>query len=149
MFRPGYGGVVIRSAAALFGFVLGLVGGLLDFYSAYQFIAGGMGGSAMQYTSSGMAWGAGVAVLGVVVVTSAAVSVTPFGAEHMRAFGALMVAYGVLMLAVGFGMGGGTVSAMDPGSQTGFGMIMVGGLMAINGFMMLRAEMMFALRAPV
>ncbi|MDG6937668.1 MAG: hypothetical protein JRN16_05175 [Nitrososphaerota archaeon] len=146
MLRGGYGGVVIHSVSALFGLILGLVGASLDFYSGYQLIAGsaqssalpsGVGMPAVQYVNSGLPWGAGVAALGVLVASTSVASVSVFGAAHMRAFGALMVVYGLLMVLVGFAMGG-LASAMGPESLSGFGMLLVGGLMAINGFMMLR-----------
>lgn len=149
MFHGGHGGVVIHSASALFGLVLGIVGASLDFYSGYQLIAGSaqssalpssVGMPAVQYVAAGLPWGAGIAILGVMVAFSSVASVSMFGAAHMRTFGVLMVVYGLLMVLVGFAMGG-LASAMGTESLSGFGMLLVGGLMAINGFMMLRETM--------
>jgi hypothetical protein len=122
------------------------VGASLDFYSGYQLIMGsaqnstlasGTGSQAIQPVASGLLWGGGVAALGALVAASSVASVLASGAVHMRVFGALMVVYGLFMVLVGFTMGG-LASAMGPESMSGFGMLLVGGLMAINGFMMLR-----------
>ncbi len=130
----------------LFGFVLGLVGASLDLYSGYQLMAGpaqnpmpvlNAGMLTVQYAGSEFPLGVGVVTLGILVFASAVASTSAFGAAHMKAFGALMIVYGLLMLLTGFSMGG-MASAMGPESLLGFGMLLVGGLMVINGFMMLR-----------
>ena len=130
----------------LFGFVLGLVGASLDLYSGYQLMSGpaqnsmpipNAGMLTVQYVGSGFPLGVGIATLGVLVFASAVASISAFGASHMKAFGALMIVYGLLMLLTGSSMGG-MASAMGSESLLGFGMLLVGGLMTINGFMMLR-----------
>ncbi|MDG6899145.1 MAG: hypothetical protein JRM88_01105 [Nitrososphaerota archaeon] len=130
----------------LFGFFLGLVGASLDLYSAYQFMVGpsqnpmpapAAGMLTIQFVGPGFLFGVGGAALGIFVLASAAASISAFGAAHMRAFGGLMIVYGLLMVLTGSSMGG-MASAKGPESFLGFGMLLVGGLMAINGFMMLR-----------
>ena len=139
-------GVVIRSVSALFGFVLGLVGAFLDLYSGYQLMVAPAQSSmsvsragmlTVQVAAFGVPAGTALIALGILVATSALASVSAFGAAHMRGFGVLMAVYGLLMLFVGFAMGG-MASAAGQASLPGFGMLLVGGLMAINGFMMLR-----------
>jgi hypothetical protein len=130
----------------LFGFFLGLVGASIDMYSAYQFMHGPSpnlmstpvaGMLTLQFIGPEFLLGVGVAALGISVLASAAASISAFGAAHMRAFGGLMIVYGLLMVLTGLSMGG-MASATGLASFLGFGMLLVGGLMAINGFMMLR-----------
>jgi hypothetical protein len=122
------------------GFMLGVIGGLLDFGSAST-IALNQGGPmvASSYLMPGDAWAALLVVLGAVVVASAVLSVTMTGAGHFRGFSLLMVALGVVMAAIGALMSGGSVA----GSSLifSYGMVIVGALMAINGVVMLRAPM--------
>ncbi len=99
--------------------------------------APGAGMLTIQFVGPGFLFGVGVATLGIFVLASAAASISAFGAAHMRAFGGLMIVYGLLMVLTGSSMGG-MASAKGPESFLGFGMLLVGGLMAINGFMMLR-----------
>ena len=59
-------------AVRLLGVVLGLAGGLLDFYSGYQIVVQNpmtyVLGNPASYSSTGMEWGAGNVALGVVLV---------------------------------------------------------------------------------
>ena len=122
------------------GFMLGIVGGLLDFGSATS-AAIGQGGSVMVggYGLSGSGWAAALALLGALVVGASVLSVTSTGFRHLKAFSVLMVALGLVMLVVGGAMSGGQMTGLS--LIYGYGMIIVGLLMAINGLMMLRNPM--------
>ncbi|MDG6908162.1 MAG: hypothetical protein JRN20_20530 [Nitrososphaerota archaeon] len=77
------------------GFVLGLVGALLDFASAYLIIAqsvtmtqNGMGMTVTEYTdASAVIWGVGIAALGIILIVTAFVSISSFGRNMMATIG--------------------------------------------------------------
>jgi hypothetical protein len=118
-------------------FMLGIIGGLLDFASATTIAINQGSGTMMSFLFSGYVWAAILVVLGVVVVAAAALSVMVIGMRYLRGFSLLMVALGVIMLTIG--------SIMSTGSIVGssviysYGMAIVGILMAINGITMLRS----------
>jgi hypothetical protein len=121
-------------------FMLGIIGGLLDFASATTIVINqGGSGMMMSYLFSGYAWAAILLALGVLVVVVAALSVMSTGMQHLRGFSLLMVALGIVMAVIG--------SIMSTGSIVGssviysYGMVIVGILMAINGATMLRSPM--------
>ncbi len=118
--------------------MLGIIGGLLDFASATT-IALNQGGMSSSPMVSGDAWAAVLAILGVVVVSAAVLSVTMTGVGHLKGFSLLMVAFGLLMAVVGSLMSAGTIE----GSSVifSYGMVLVGALMAVDGVMMLRNPM--------
>jgi hypothetical protein len=122
------------------GFMLGVIGGLLDFASATTIILS-QGGSGMMggYLVSADAWAAILATLGVLVVVAAVLSVTSTGVMHLKGFSVLMALLGLLMAVIGTLMSGGSI----PGSSAiySYGMVIVGALMAINGAMMVRNPM--------
>jgi hypothetical protein len=125
------------------GFMLGIIGGLLDFASA-TIIVINQGGNGMMATTgyfvSGYAWAAILAVLGVLVVVAAALSVMSIGVRYLRGFSLLMVALGLIMAIIGTVMSTGSIA----GSSLiySYGMVIVGALMAINGVMMLRSPLL-------
>jgi hypothetical protein len=121
------------------GFMLGVVGGLLDFGSATT-MAINQGGSMMTwYMLSGYEWSALLVLLGITVVVVAVLSVTSTGVGHLKAFTASMVSLGVVMAILGTLMSG--EPAVGTWAIYGYGMVIVGVLMAINGAMMLRTPM--------
>jgi hypothetical protein len=120
--------------------MLGIVGGLLDFGSATSAAIGQGGGVVVAgYGLSGYGWAAVLAVLGALVVATSVLSVTSAGVRHLKAFSLLMVVLGAVMLIVGSLMSGGQMMGLS--LIYGYGMIIVGLLMAINGVMMLRNPM--------
>jgi hypothetical protein len=121
------------------GFMLGIVGGLLDFGSATTTAIGQGGVVVGGYSMSGSGWAAVLAGLGVLVVAASVLSVTSTGVRHLRAFSVLMVVLGLVMAIVGSFMSGGAM--MGASLVYGYGMIIVGILMVINGAMMLRNPM--------
>ena len=128
--------------AVLVGVVLGVLGAALDFYSAYRLAApeiSTMGGMP-AYSSSGTAWGVGLAALGVLLLVTAAAGASSLGEGRMGLFGGLMVAFGSIMLLVGAAMGLGVSPSMQTAAFAGLGMLAVGVLMVANGSVMLRAE---------
>jgi hypothetical protein len=120
-------------------FMLGIIGGLLDFASATTIVINQGSGMMASFLFSGYVWAAILLVLGVVVVVVAALSVMVIGMRYLRGFSLLMVALGIIMLVIG--------SIMSTGSIVGssviysYGMAIVGILMAINGVTMLRSPM--------
>jgi hypothetical protein len=128
-----------------FGLVLGLVGALLDFYSAYLlYTANPMvlneQGMAVQ-SGAGVVWGFGIAALGVVLAVTVVGAVLTKGLDRMKDFGALMVVYGVVMLFVGGYMLTGLGPMMQGTLFPGIGMLVVGALMILNGGLMARPRM--------
>lgn len=122
------------------GFMLGVIGGLVDFASASTIaLSQGSGMTQGSYLLPGDAWAAVVTVLGVLSVASAVLSVTTTGVGHLRGFALLMMALGVVMAVIGSLMSSGSIE----GSSVifSYGMVVVGALMAINGAMMLRTPM--------
>ncbi|MDA4134031.1 MAG: hypothetical protein OK441_00485 [Thaumarchaeota archaeon] len=122
------------------GFMLGVLGGLLDFASATS-IAINQGGAGMMngYLLSPDAWAFVLVGLGILVVAVAVLSVTSTGFMHLKGFSLLMVLLGFLMAVIGTIMSGGSIQGAS--SIYSYGMIIVGALMAINGAMMLRTPM--------
>jgi hypothetical protein len=128
-----------------FGLVLGLVGAVLDFYSAYLlYTANPMvlneQGMAVQ-SSAGVVWGFGIAALGVVLAVTVVGAVLTKGLDRMKDFGALMVVYGLAMLFVGGYMLTGLGPMMQGTLFPGVGMLVVGVLMILNGWLMASRRM--------
>ena len=118
------------------GPLLGIAGSLLDFYSGYQLLGqGGMAGPSR-------AWGIGILLLGSALALTTIAVYPRTKSRHMSDFGFLMVAYGAVMLFIGFMMYSGEVSMMQGGVASGLGMILVGALMLANGGWMMRSQSM-------
>ena len=119
-------------------FMLGILGGLLDFASATT-IAINQGGMVNSFLFSGYVWAAIILTLGVLVVIVAVFSVMSTGMRHLRGFALLMMTLGIVMVIIG--------GIMSTGSIVGssviysYGMVIVGILMAANGVSMLRSPM--------
>jgi hypothetical protein len=121
-------------------FMLGILGGLLDFASATGVVVSPYGSGMMnQPYLGGYLWAAILAALGVFVIAVALLSVTTTGMRHLRAFSLLMAALGVLMAVIGTLMSSGAV--VGSSLVFSYGMVIVGILMAINGAMMIRTPM--------
>jgi hypothetical protein len=86
-----------ESLVSTSGFMLGVLGGLLDFASATS-IAIDQGGSGMMngYLLSPDAWAVLLVALGILVVAVAVLSVTSTGVMHLKGFSVLMVLLGIL-----------------------------------------------------
>ena len=119
-------------------FMLGIIGGLLDFASATT-IAINQGGMMNSFLFSGYVWAVILLALGGLVVVVAVFSVMSTGMRHLRGFALLMVTLGIVMVIIG--------AIMSTGSIVGssviysYGMAIVGILMAANGASMLRSPM--------
>ncbi len=87
-----------ESLVSTSGFMLGVLGGLLDFASATS-IAINQGGAGMMngYLLSPDAWAFVLVGLGILVVAVAVLSVTSTGFMHLKGFSLLMVLLGFLM----------------------------------------------------
>ncbi len=129
--------------ASTSGFIIGVVGGLLDFASATSLLINratqesGM----VSSTPSGPAWIVGLYVWGAVVIISAVFSVMSLGFRFPRLFSALMMAYGAVMLASGWVMTTGNMLGTTELLLYGYGMIVVGAWMFVNGAAMMRSPM--------
>jgi hypothetical protein len=131
-----------RSATWVAGVLLGFAGALLDFYSGYLILAqsqmvNGMG-MVEGYTSTGLAWGIGVILLGVVLAVTSIALTLPSQMNRMDDFGTLMVVYGLAMLFIGGSMYLGLTSMMTGVFSPGLAMLAVGVLMIANGALMRR-----------
>ena len=133
----------------LTGFVLAIVGALLDFASAYLILSGsvtmvqnGMGMNSVQVMSdSAIIWGVGIFVFGVVLIITAYLSISNYGRIRMRTVGGLMLAYGVIMFLIGGSMFSGITPMMQGSVLSSIGMFIVGVLMIMNGILMQKTEM--------
>ncbi len=129
-----------ESLVSTSGFMLGIIGGLLDFASATSVVINrGANGMTSGFGVSGYAWAAILGTLGVLVTVVAVLSVTSTGVRYLRGFSVLMVVLGLVMAITGSLMS----SESFAGSSTiySYGMVIVGILMAINGATMLRSPM--------
>jgi|SRR5208283_4557447 len=129
--------------ASTSGFMIGVVGGLLDFASATSLLANratlepGMASNA----PSGLVWIVGLYVLGTIVIISAVFSVMSLGFRFPKLFSALMMAYGAVMLASGWVMTTGNMLGTTELLLYGYGMMVLGALMLVNGAAMMRSPM--------
>jgi hypothetical protein len=116
------------------GFVLGLIGGLLDFASA-SLILVGPGGN--------YGWAALLIVLGAAVVATSVLSVGTLGFKFARIFSYLMVAFGIIMLLIGWAISTGYISSQGVSIIYSAGLVIIGAAMAVNGVMTTRTPMPF------
>jgi hypothetical protein len=125
------------------GFIIGLIGGLLDFASASFLLLGQGGGASMVNGSSASVyeWAAVLIALGVAVIVTSFLSIVSVGIRFGRVFAILMIAYGVIMMIVGAGMTAGYIMATDVSMIYSYGMFLVGAAMLVNGIMMSRNPM--------
>jgi hypothetical protein len=126
-----------------FGFILGLVGGLLDFVSGTGLLQNGMQQTMMESATDAQNQGVGLGlyVLGAIVIASAVALVTSVGRGHSKLLSGLMVVNGVVMLLVGGWMAGDLPRMMTSAPTYGYAMVVVGALMIANGSMMSRNKM--------
>jgi len=133
-----------RNGVGLLGILLAIGGALLDFYSGYQILAqsamttNDMGTMVTQCTPSALAWGAGIIALGGVLLISALAMGISFRIRRMKASGALMILFGVVMLLIGVSMYWGITPMMQGTALSAPGMLVVGALMIFNGASMRR-----------
>jgi hypothetical protein len=123
------------------GFILGLVGGALDFISGTSIFMGSMPGGSVMASPMGVpniVWVDGLYILGGAVLVTTFLSVSSV-MMSMKLSRALMVTYGVVMLIVGWAMSSGTALMMTP--VFGYAMVVVGVLMIANGSLMKSARM--------
>jgi len=119
-------------------FMLGLIGGLLDFASATSLLLNGTNQSGMVGTgTSYVAVALGLYILGALVIVTTLFSVMLIGMRYPSLFSVLMMAYGVAMVVVGWIMWTDMVSTTIA-SLYSYGMIAVGALMLVDGVFMLR-----------
>jgi hypothetical protein len=120
-------------------FMLGIIGGLLDFASATTIVINQGGMMMNSFLFSGYVWAAILLALGVLVVVVAVFSVMSTGMRYLRGFALLMVTLGLVMAIIGSVMS--TESIVGSSLIYSYGMVIVGILMAINGVTMLRSPM--------
>jgi hypothetical protein len=140
-----YRGEEFLFLASSSGFILGLIGGLLDFASASLLVLnpGPTSGTTMMDTSavSADAWAVLLVVLGIAVIVTSVLSVQTVGVRLGRVFSVLMMVYGVIMLAIGISMTTGYIPAGGISLIYSYGMILVGGAMVANGVVVSRSPM--------
>jgi uncharacterized membrane protein HdeD (DUF308 family) len=124
------------------GFIVGILGGLLDFASATNLVLypapeTGM----MTSTPSDLGWILGLYALGAIVIATSVLSVTWFGLGRPKLFSGLMMVYGILMVVVGWVMITGSMVGTTEVLLYGYGMAIVGILMVVDGTIMMRNPM--------
>ncbi len=129
------------SNLAVIGFVLSLIGAILDFSAGTLIVRGSssmsMGGE-MGMEAMGAAavfWPILLYSLGVILIVTGLLGITKIGMGRMRLFGGLMILDGFLMLAIGGSMIIG-VTLMMSGIISGIVMLFVGSAMIGNGALM-------------
>ena len=134
----------------ILGFILGIAGAILDFYSSFFFLSDAtsrtvmMGITSVHYNSTAEAWGISFAILGLLLLITAIASVSSFGMGRMSLFGAMMIVFGLVMISLGFLMYSGYTPMMSQQGATtfsSFGMFVVGFLMLLNGSVMIVRRM--------
>jgi hypothetical protein len=139
----------LNNSLLVSGFVLGIAGAVLDFYSGSTFLSLSMSTTTMMgvttthYNTVAQDWGIFLLGLGGVLAITSTLNLTTFGMKQMRLFGALMMGYGVVMLVVGVLMYSGVTPVMAQQFTTlisGLGMFGVGALMVVNGVFMARVN---------
>lgn len=124
------------------GFMIGVVGALLDFASATNVLVSPVQSSGMMTTSGPSPWWIlGLYSLGALVLVSSVLSIMAIGFRFARLFSLLMVGYGLAMIASGWIMSTGNMFGSSDAALYGYGMLVVGGLMIVNGAMMTRTPM--------
>jgi hypothetical protein len=115
-------------------FIIGLIGGILDFASASLLLLGqGSAGSVTGGPIPTYVWAAVLVVLGIVVVITSVLSVLSIEMRRDRVFSLLMVTYGAIMLVIGALLVSGYIVATDLSIIYSYGMVLVGGAMVANG----------------
>jgi hypothetical protein len=123
------------------GFILGLIGGVLDFASASLLLLGGSGGMMNESQVPSYVWAAILIVLGTAVILTSILSVGTIGIRFARVFSVLMVTYGLIMVGIGAAMSTGYIVATGVSVIYSLGMLLVGAGMIANGVMMSRSPM--------
>ncbi len=137
----------MASNLAVIGFVLSLVGAILDFSSATLIVRGpssmSMGGDMGMQTmvNPSVFWPILLYSLGAILIATGLLGITKIGMGRMRLFGGLMILYGILMLAIGGSMIVG-VTLMMSGMISGVAMLFIGSAMIGNGVLMARHQAM-------
>ncbi len=135
----------MASNLAVVGFVLALVGAILDFSAGTLIVRSSssmsMGGEmGMPLTVAGtVAWPIFLYSLGVILVATGLLGITKIGMSRMRLFGALMILYGIVMLVIGGSMIIG-VTLMMSGMISGIAMLFIGSAMIGNGALMAKRQ---------
>lgn len=135
------GGKGRRSFAWGGGVFLGFAGAILDFFSSYLILAQSTAsemGTMAGPSSSGIIWGIGIATLGVLLAVTSFALVLPVSGARMGEFGALMVAYGLVMLFIGASMYSGITAMANGALFPAVAMFVFGTLMIVNGVLMRR-----------
>jgi len=135
----------MASNLAVVGFVLALVGAILDFSAGTLIVRSSSSMSmidemGMSVTVAGtVAWPIFLYSLGVILVATGLLGITKIGMRRMRLFGGLMILYGIVMLAVGGSMIIG-VTLMMSGMISGIAMLFIGSAMIGNGALMAKRQ---------
>lgn len=135
----------MASNLAVSGFVLSLVGAILDFSAGTLIVRGSSSmstGGEMGMQPTGVAavfWPILLYSLGAILIATGLLGMTKIGMGRMRLFGGLMVLYGVLMLAIGGSMIIG-VTLMMSGMISGVAMLFIGSGMIGNGALMVKRQ---------
>jgi len=124
------------------GFMIGVIGGILDFASATSLLLGGSGqeNPMARAITPNPAWVLGLYILGTLVIISTVLSVMSMGFRFSRPFAILMIVYGIVMIGSGWLM----ITGKMQGTELllyGYGMVILGGLMIVNGSSMARVPL--------
>jgi hypothetical protein len=125
------------------GFMIGVIGGLLDFASATTLLInrGTQETGMMTVSNPSIWWILGLYVLGALVIVTAVFSIMSLGIRFSKLFSLLMMAYGGVMIASGLVMTTGNLMGTTDLLLYGYGMLILGALMIVNGLTMIRSPM--------
>ncbi|MEK0326072.1 MAG: hypothetical protein QQN63_10250 [Nitrosopumilus sp.] len=133
----------MASNLAVIGFVLSLVGAILDFSAGTLIVRGpssmSMGGEMGMQTmvNASVFWPILLYSLGVILIVTGLLGITKIAIGRMGLFGGLMILYGIMMLAIGGSMIVG-VTLMMSGMISGTAMLFIGAAMIGNGTLMVQ-----------
>jgi hypothetical protein len=123
--------------------MVGVIGGILDFASATTLLTSPAEPSTMGTTGASLNLPLILLLylLGTAVILTSVLSIMSIGFRFGRWFSILMIVYGGVMMVLGWLMTAGSMQGTAEVALYGYGMLLVGALMLVNGGMMVRSPM--------
>jgi len=127
------------------GFMVGIIGGILDFASATTLLTSPTQPATMGATGTSLDIPLILLLylLGAAVILTSIFSIMSIGFRFGRWFSILMIVYGGVMMVLGWLMTAGSMQGTAEVALYGYGMLLVGALMLVNGGMMARTPMTY------
>ena len=131
------------SRITIVSFILSLVGAVLDFTVANLLLQtvpmngiSNMGMGSFSPSSDATVWGLLLYLLGMALLVTGVLGVTPVSNGRMKVFGGVMILYGIIMLVIGVLMLTGITPMMEGANYSGLAMFIVSFGMIANGLLM-------------